>query len=365
MSSTDSSHDDQPLLDVDNEQREIDKLIQSLLQFKPNLKTKNKESPLKSSSMQTPKSTSLRSTRARPAKSGATALSPATPNPSKNNPLPQSMQDLFIECLNKVNVQNKLLASRVSDLEAKLNEQKAIIDDLKCKVPEEATISDVSTSEPVVFSEPSHSSSTPHTPKLADVVERVQKIENKINSCRLLCRGPTVAEKIVSSTVNGKPNLRKLKAEISMQIFGSSVTQIEVDSFEVFVFGRDRNLLKIECKNTDTRDIILRQARVQKPVGVYVVEFLSPDKLVVYRRLFGLRKQFPDRVKAVYTRGGTVFGKIGQEENISSFDCLEDVAALGLPEEAPVLPSTDFSSPPPPPPPPPTNGTDVSGRPSE
>ena len=150
-----------------------------------------------------------------------------------------------------------------------MQEQNKTIEDLKNKT--------VASSELLSLPEQPNPSPSAPTALLNTVVERVEKIENNINSHLLLCRGPSVASKIASSTVNGTPDLAKLKAELCMEICGQSVTGISVVSLGLSLFGKNRNVLKIECSNVNVRNFILKQARSRKPKGIYVVEFLSSN----------------------------------------------------------------------------------------
>ena len=42
---------------------------------------------------------------------------------------------------------------------------------------------------------------------------------------------------------------------------------------------KDSNMLKIECTNINTRNFLIKQARIRKPHGIYVAEFLPYDKV--------------------------------------------------------------------------------------
>ena len=172
----------------------------------------------------------------------------------------------------------------------------------------------------------------------------------------LLCRGPTVTTKISSFTEGAQPNLQRIKAEVFKEILGSKVTEIAVDSVGVSIFGRNKNILKLECNNSNVRDLLLRQAKITRPSGIFVAEFLSSEKLQIYNRLFNLKKQFPKWLKAVYTRRGTVFAVLGEESKICSFNPLNDVCDLQLPTASPETSNEDVSpSAPPPPHPSPTS----------
>ena len=141
------------------------------------------------------------------------------------------------------------------------------------------------------------------------VVKRVEKIEENINSHLLLCRGPAVANKIADSTVNNVVDLQKVKAEICAEVCGETISKISVSALGVSLYGKSKKLLKIECANLNVRNHLLEQARRRKPTGVYLVEFLSPEKLKLYQRVNDLKREFPGKVRAVYIRKGEVFCK--------------------------------------------------------
>ena len=168
-------------------------------------------------------------------------------------------------------------------------------------------------------------SPSPSQSVLSRVVERVDKIENNINSHMLLCRGPTVPSKLTTILENGLPNVEQIKADLCTEIFEQNVSKISVDSFDVSLYGRNRNLLKIECRSTGIRDYIIEQPRLRKPKDIYIVDFLSSDgvnslscydarqpsinqsilsseKLQIYQHLNNLRKRFPDQITALFTR---------------------------------------------------------------
>ena len=326
------SHLSLPDFDVEKEQRDIDQLIQSLIKFKPS-DVANKEISV------TPRSTRHKA-RGRPPSKSSAADTPSSP--AGNAPL-LSIRDLFVECLNRINNQNKFLVNKVANLESVVLEQNCKIEELKSVTLNRESLNrqcdNQDTSSPSSRS-PSHS-------VLSRVVERVEKIENSINSHMLLCRGPTVSSKITSLTENGAPNLEKIKAELGTEIFGRNVSKISVDSFDVNLYGKERNLLKIECRSTSIRDYILEQARLRKPKGIYVVDFLSSEKLKVYQRLNGLKKQFPNQILALYTRRGDIFGKVGPENKIVRFNSLADVEALPplTAAESPLVPPPTPRSP--------------------
>ena len=336
--------------DVEKEQRDIEQLIQSLIQFKPSEKTNKDISS-------TPKSVRPKTRGRPPFKTASTAESPSvSSSPTDGVPL-SSLRDLFVECLTKINNQNKFLVNKVTELESVVLDQNHKIEELKTAATTyDSLITQCKNQDVPPLPSPSHSQSV-----LSRVVERVDKIENNINSHKLLCRGPTVSSKLMSVLKDGAPNVEQIKADLCTEIFDQNVSKISVDSFDVSLYGRNSNLLKIECRSTGITDYIIEQARLRKPKGIYIVDFLSSEKLQIYQRLNNLRKRFPDQITALYTRRGDIFGKVGPEKKIVRFSSLVDVEALPLRDVA----ETTLVPPPPPPhrsPPPPAAGGDESAE---
>ena len=118
---------------------------------------------------------------------------------------------------------------------------------------------------------------------------------------------------IKNNTVNGVVN--QVKATICYEICGGTVPHISVDSFGVSLYGRSKDMLKIECANTYTRNFLFKQAKQRRPTGIYVVEFLPSDKVQVLRSLYKLKNESHYRkITSVYIRGTNIFCKIENTE---------------------------------------------------
>ena len=186
--------------------------------------------------------------------------------------------EVIIDCLRKLNERNKVLTNRVVELDSQVQEQNRKIEDLSTVVASRSNDSAIDSRE------------------INKVTDRVKKLENEvldgsIHSHFLLCRGPKVISKIQECTDEGVLNLDQIKAELCNEICGENVSEISVDSLCLNLHGRERNMLKIECSNTNTRNFLIKQARNRRPTGIYVVEFLPYDKVQLYRRLNDLRKE--------------------------------------------------------------------------
>ena len=271
-----------------------------------------------------------------PLKTASTAESPSLSSLPADGVPWYSLHDIFVECLTKINNQNKFLVNKVTELESVVFDQNRKIEELKTATTNcDSLITQCKNQDVPPLLSPSPSQSV-----LSRVVERVDKIENNINSHMLLCRGPTVSSKLTTILENGLPNVVQIKADLCTEIFEQNVSKISVDLFDVSLYSKNRNLLKIECRSTCIRDYIIR-----KPKHIYIVDFLSSEKLQIYQRLNNLRKRFPNQITALFTRRGDIFGKVGPEKKIVKFSSLVDVQAL------PLRDATEATLVPPPPPP--------------
>ena len=163
---------------------------------------------------------------------------------------------------------------------------------------------------------------------LSSVVERVERIEDNLSSRLLICRGPSVSELISSLTESGITDLEKVKGQLCMKICRADITKISVQSIGVSIFGKNRASLKIECNNISVKRHLLEQVKIKKPRGIYVVEYLSPDKRKIYNSSFNLKKRYPAVIKFIYIRGGVIFGKIG--EGTLKFESMLNIQAINL-----------------------------------
>ena len=224
--------------------------------------------------------------------------------------------DLLIEYVQKLSNHNKVLLNKVSELES-------LVRDLSQRKQESVIAESLSTSTRPQDTQVAVSSSI-----LSSVVERVERIEDDLSSRLLICRGPSVSELISSLTESGITDLKKVKGQLCMKICGAGITKISVQSIGVSIFGKNRASLKIECNNISVKRHLLEQVKIKKPRGIYVVEYLSPDKRKIYNSLFNLKKRYPAVIKFIYIRGGVIFGKIG--EGTLKFESMLDIQAINL-----------------------------------
>ena len=176
---------------------------------------------------------------------------------------------------------------------------------------------------------------------LASVSDRLDKIEQNINANTLICRGSAVEDLIKDSSSGESPNLVRLKGEICRSACGEEVTSIDISNVQVSVFGKDKKCVKIVCPNSVSKLHLLRKTRTRKPEGFFMNEFLTANKLKVFHNLRALKKQYPQRIKSVFTRGGNIFYTLHNTTQLYQASCLGDLSGIlgsessNVQEEAP------------------------------
>ena len=275
--------------DLKSEQVDIDKLIDSLL----NNNTASSPSPAIASQNRRG-SEAPNTPTAAPVKSrgpGRPRTAKATiPKPLKS-PIPVLTEDtplnVIVDCLNKINLQNKKLLEIVESIVVKVESA--------CEVNKDSS---------KFVSVPDEAPAAAGT--LIDVNSRLEKLEQNVNQNTLICRGTAVEALIKESEENGKPSLERLKGDLCKSACGEEATNINISEVKVSVFGKARRAVKVECPNLASKVHIIRKARERKPQGLYVNEFLTESKLKLFLKARALKKLHPSKIKAVFTRGGSV-----------------------------------------------------------
>ena len=167
--------------------------------------------------------------------------------------------DAVIECLNRINDQNKKLLDFVGVLAEKVKDKDNAGDD-----------------QVIV------KNSTDKKSVLDDVNTRLEKIEQNLNVNTLVCRGPAVEQLIGQS--GESPNLERLKGEVCKGICGDEVTGLDIDNLQLSIFG-GRKCLKLNCAKSTSKLHLLRKAREKRLQGMFLPEFLTETKLKVFYNL--------------------------------------------------------------------------------
>ena len=318
------SHIGSTPLDNEKEQRDIDQLIESLLQFKPSGKPNTETQTSVTTTLLTPKNTGAKP-RGRPPKNKQAIESPKLPTAKPSECIISAPSfEVLLECINKLNQQNKNLQNRVSELESLVHDQSIKIDRLNLKTTESPLQHDLVT--------PNNSLSPNQKSALDGVTNRLEKIEQNLNSNTLICRGPAVESLVTESAVGESDNLERLKGEVCKAVCGDETTGVDVLNLKLRLFGRDKKSIRLDCMSSPSKVHLLKQARLKKPQGIYVSEFLTTSKLSVFHNLRLLKKQHPRKIKSVFTREGNIFYRLQDSDRVTQVTSLEDLSKIIVPE---------------------------------
>ena len=239
------------LNELKEKQEAIDGLIDSLLKFTPAPVTNSTHQQRRTSvgnggintasagTSNSPSASQTKKSRGRPPK-------PNPPSPGISASAPIYPVNSIVECLNKINEQNKKLLNFVEVLADKVENN---------SVPENVTVSQTQNESPV---------SVERNSVLNDVSVRLEKIEQNLNANTLICRGPTV-EKLVKESVSGETtNLELLKGKVCATVCGEEVTEINVRDLQLSLYGHDKKSIRLNCANLGSKIHLLKQARLKK-----------------------------------------------------------------------------------------------------
>ena len=305
----DGSHIDFPLKELHDEQRSIDGIIESLLNYVPSSLTtgysqrKGSDGNLSNSSTSSSTPTNLKKGRGRPPK-----VNPPSPLPTVSS---QKLSlDVIAECLKKLNEQNKRL----------LNFVEVLSNDVKKDSAENPT---------------QQSDEVSQKATVESVNNRLEKLEQNVNSNILICRGPAIESLITESVGGGShPNLERLKGDVCRAVCGDDVTGVDVCNLQLSPFGRDRKSIKVSCSNSASKLHLLKQARRTRPQGIYLSEFLTTNKLRIFYNLRQLKKQHPGTIKSVFTKGGNLFYRLQNSNQAVQVNSLNDLSNITAPTVA-------------------------------
>ena len=216
------------------------------------LKRKSIENAAASMNSNSP-SSQVKKGRGRPAK---VSVPPSSPVPSGSTS--GISLDAVVECLNKINDQNKQLLNFVEVLADKVEKNTSAVN---------TTVSQGENPQPIE-----------RNTVLEGVTNRLGKIEQNLNFNTLICRGPTVEGLIVEFTAGGSTNLERLKGKVCEAVCDDEITGIDVRDLQASLYGRDRKCVRLSCTNPASKIQLLKQARRKKPNRLYVNEFLTSTK---------------------------------------------------------------------------------------
>ena len=182
---------------------------------------------------------------------------------------------------------------------------------------------------------------------LEGVMNRLEKIEQNLNSNTLICQGPTVEGLIVEFSAGGSTNLERLKGKVCEAVCGDEITGIDVRDLQANLYGHDRKCVRLSCTNPASKIHLLKQARRKKPNGLFVNEFLTSTKFKIYKNLRQRKALHPDKIKAVFTRNGNILytpSDSNQIVHVSSLADLNNIVTSEVPEAVPETSAAESSA---------------------
>ena len=311
-------HDDFTLSDLHEKQRAIDGMIESLLNFSPVLlknsgeqlrrkSVENINTSARSSVTLNSPSSQVKKGRGRPPKVNIPPASPVATVPAQKLPF-----ETVIECLKEINNQNKKLLTFVEVLSDKVDHsttgENNTVPHSENSVPAENTV-------------------------LEDVNNRLEKIEQNLNSNTVICRGPEMEKLVKESSTGVTANLELLKGKVCAAVCGEEVTGVDVRDLRLSLYGRDKKCIRLSCTNPASKIHLLRKAREKKPEGIFVNEFLTSNKLKIYKGLRQLKAQHPSKLKSVFTRNGNIFYSLHDSNQVLQVSSIADLGGIIRPEE--------------------------------
>ena len=278
---------------------------------------------------------------------------PKNPQTTKTSPLkvPESVNDelksftnindlhpgVLLDYLKKVNNLNKKILKSYDILNNKYNELSAKVNEITINQNTPA----VSTPRPIISSDqsipvilppasvtecPSHTITNNFESNTNNNIEihlKIDAIEQKNNSNILLCAGD-IANDIINlneSNSNLKSNfIEKVKKIIP------AVTATDVE--RVYTFGKNKKTLKVIWSSTVTRNNFLSEIKKLKPTNIYFSEFLTTYRNKLFYELRQLRRKYPTKITAAYTREGNIYFKSSTNNKFNIVRTTQDILNL-------------------------------------
>ena len=96
----------------------------------------------------------------------------------------------------------------------------------------------------------------------------------------------------------------------------------------LWMLGRRRKHIKIECSSACIKNKIINCARQVRPSNMYFSEFLTQRRNKMLHGLRSLKVKYQNRIQAVYTRNGNLFYKISGVDGFRRVRYPEEVTEL-------------------------------------
>lgn len=220
---------------------------------------------------------------------------------------------VLLNCLNGINDFNKKILSNLEHLKEKYEKLNSEINNIKInrnnsssEVNPHATLNTYSTIPPTNVSAPQVQSNI----QSEDIELKFDYLEQQGHSNVLMCTGDIIS-KALSDT-----NITSLREFIFAELKQNIYPNIQInDIARVNNFGKNKKSLKIIFSSEFIKIKILHSVRQKKPQNIYFYEFLTSFRSNLYYELRQLKRKYPDKICAAYTRNGSIFYKLSSENN--------------------------------------------------
>ena len=210
---------------------------------------------------------------------------------------------VLLDHLNKINSLNKKLLTCFSTLREKYDGLSAKYDDLL------VSVNRTSDRSPLHQQGPSDSTviSSDNDKKLTDLQLKLDVLEQKSYSNVLLINGPEIQAYAEKNVIDLQESvINKLK---------ETVPEIkESDVKRVTLFGKNKQHIKVTCGDSTTKTKLIIAAKRKKSKTIFFSEFLTNYRNKLYISLRALKKSYPEKLTATYTRQGNIYYKLSSND---------------------------------------------------
>ena len=232
---------------------------------------------------------------------------------------------VLLDHLKKINNFNKKVLNSLDCLKAKYD---TLIDKVESRETTSTVLQSHDTHEtPNVSLAPDHaenvigptssSSNSNH-----DLILKIDTLEQKSYGDILFCSGDEV-EKILS-----QDNFDNLEGKLKNKLRDVNFDVNDEHIRKVVPFGKNRKRLKVYCSSVSSKNKIINEFRKRKPEKIFCSEFLTSYRNNLFFKLRSLKRKYPSKLAAVYTRNGTVFYKLLHNNEYKCIRNLDDITAL-------------------------------------
>ena len=226
---------------------------------------------------------------------------------------------VLLDYLKKINCFNKKILNTLDSIKTKYDE---LVNKKDCEHVTKPTVppSNITPTSPTSSSPLNEAVSTDKN--LNDELKlKVDSLEQKSFSNIILCCGSEVSSLLSRQNINYENEIKNKLRDININCDDNEINKVSP-------FGKSRKYVKIYCSTATVKNRILYEIRKRKPSNFYCSEFLTSYRDNIYFQLRSLKKKYPSKISAVYTRGGQIFYKLVPGGDYKCIQRLNEVVQL-------------------------------------